>query len=63
VDNTGTNVVTVFESIPGNIYQMLSSEDLTTWTNEGSPITATGTLTTNIAPEGVTKAYIYKNSK
>lgn len=66
----GTNLVTVFESIPGDVYQLLGSTNaaapLVTWTNVGGSITASNTVTTNIIPiDSVTdsQSYIYKNLK
>jgi hypothetical protein len=55
-DNTGTNFVMVWQSIPGVTYQVKGSGDVTaplnTWTNVGSPINATAATTTNSAPRG-----------
>jgi hypothetical protein len=50
IDSTGTNLVLVWQSIPGVVYQVQSSTNLLTWTNMGSPITANAILTTNIVP-------------
>ena len=66
-DHVGTNIAIVYQSVPGVVYQVLSSPSaaaaLNTWTNEGSTVTAAGTLTTNIIPAstGGTKTYIVKD--
>jgi hypothetical protein len=63
LDNTHTNLVIVYQTVPGVVYQMLSSPSITahlnTWTNEGPQVTAVGTLTTNIVTTtgGSTKSY------
>jgi len=60
-DNVGTNIVMVWTSVPGVVYQVLgsgsASAPLNTWTNVGSPITATSTLTTNIVNASSAAAY------
>jgi hypothetical protein len=68
LDNTGTNLVTVFQSVPGAVYQLLGASDpsllLSNWSNVGSPITASAATTTNITPVSPpTKYYIYKNTQ
>jgi hypothetical protein len=63
----GTNLVAVFQSVPGVTYQILSTTNaaasLSTWTNDGPAVTATGTVTTNIipVPGDAAKAYIIMN--
>lgn len=59
VDSTGTNLVITWYSVPGTTYQVIGSPNVTTslstWTNVGAAITATGTVTsaTNaITPTG-----------
>jgi|GEM_PF-1123679 len=54
LDNTGTNIVFVWNSIPGVVYQVQSTPDLSaprnTWTPVGAPVNATATQTTNATP-------------
>jgi hypothetical protein len=50
IDNTGTNLVLIWNSIPGLTYQVRGSTDLNIWTNVGDPINATDTQTTNTVP-------------
>ncbi len=50
IDNTGTNLVLIWNSIPGVTYQVRGSTDLNIWTNVGDPINATATQTTNTVP-------------
>jgi autotransporter-associated beta strand protein len=54
IDDTGTNFVLTWQSAPGITYQVISSADvaapLTTWTDVGSPITATSTSTSSTNP-------------
>jgi autotransporter-associated beta strand protein len=68
LDNTHTNLVIVYQTVPGVVYQMLSSPSITallnTWTNEGPQVTAVGTLTTNVVPvdpTGVIKSYVVQD--
>ncbi len=66
-DHVGTNIVIVYQTVPGVVYQVLSSPVVTaplnTWTNEGSTVTATDVLTTNVIPASTTgtKTYIVKD--
>lgn len=66
IDGSG-NFITVFESIPGVVYQLLGSADasapLSGWTNVGASITATGLFTTNSTSVGGAEYYIIKNSQ
>jgi hypothetical protein len=66
-DPSGSNLITVLQTVPGSAYQMMGSDDLLTWTNEGASFTASNTLTTNVIASpatfgGKSKSYIYKNS-
>lgn len=49
VDNTGTNLIIIWQSVPGKVYQLVATTNLAaplnTWTNVGGPITATNTTT------------------
>ena len=66
-DHVGTNIVIIYQSVPGVVYQVLSSPNaaaaLNTWTNEGSAVTATDVFTTNVIPASTsgTKVYIVKD--
>ena len=54
VDVSGSNFIITWQSTPGVVYQVVSSTNLTaalnTWTNVGSPITATNTSTSATNP-------------
>ena len=54
IDITGTNFIITWQSTPGTAYQVLGSTNvgaaLNTWTNVGSPITATDTNTSATNP-------------
>jgi len=54
VDATGTNVVIVWQSAPGGVYQVLGSTNiassLNNWINVGPPVTATTTTTSATIP-------------
>jgi hypothetical protein len=50
-DNTGTNFVMVWDSIPGVVYQVRTSTNLNTWSNVGTPIEAVWTTTTGSIPK------------
>ena len=66
-NHVGTNIAIVYQSVPGVVYQVLSSPNaaaaLNTWTNEGSAVTATDVFTTNVIPASTsgTKVYIVKD--
>ena len=56
LDNTGTNVVVCWQSVPGVIYNVLTNTSLVppqSWAVAGGPITATNTTTCFTFPGGI----------
>ena len=54
VDNTGTNFVITWDSVPGAPYHLVGNTDVTaalnTWTNVGGSVIATSTSTSVTNP-------------
>jgi hypothetical protein len=56
LDETGTNFVVCWQSVPGIMYTVMTNNSLTsplTWAASGAPITATGTTTCYTLPGGI----------
>jgi hypothetical protein len=56
LDNTGTNFVVCWQSVPGVVYNVLTNTSLApsqSWAVAGGPITATNTNTCFTLPGGI----------